>query len=717
MHIDKIEIGGFGKIKNREYVFGKGMNLVYGGNEAGKSTVQWFIRAMFYGLKSGRRTSGLPPAQKRFMPWDGTQYKGAVYYTLDDGTSFRAERDFEKNEVKIYDSSFNDISNYFEHGRDKQPLFANTQLGIDETGFVNTVFIGQAEVRPGPDGLANMAARLADMDNTGWDGLMFQRAEAALTDALKNRIGTERSRVQPLDRLEEELGKLEEERAVLIGKREQKESLMAELTKTKHQLTELEKWEQWLSELGKLIELRKNIDQGIKKEARLKEAAAGLEETEERIRSLQVSQNDSREGNEPVIQGTAAERKSDLSLNSGRVSARRHKSMPLSGIIVSVLCFAAALLSCALLAAGLLRGGFDEISRVSYIYLLFAAVFAAAGLYLPGKMRNKTERGEKPESSNASQKTSAPDYGSSLYEKRQALEELRQNQLNSASLISGERFTCAAEVRRALCSVQSENEKLSSTFQRKLEEADRFERPEGSFFSKGELDILVYDTDTAILESKWKTEYENVRRQLVETALRKRYCEGQLDEKTEELDRLQCVEEETVAVKEKITYLRNKASALKMALEVLTEAASEIRRTVEPELNRKMSRIIAGLTGSRYTDLRGGDNLKLRAVMPESGDVKDADVLSGGTADQMYLALRLAMSELITEGSESLPLVMDEVFAQYDDRRTELALKYLKKEYKKRQILIFTCKKREAELAWKIFGDEMNYVELENEIR
>jgi len=78
----------------------------------------------------------------------------------------------------------------------------------------------------------------------------------------------------------------------------------------------------------------------------------------------------------------------------------------------------------------------------------------------------------------------------------------------------------------------------------------------------------------------------------------------------------------------------------------------------------------------------------------------------------MYLALRLATAGMLTSGGESLPLVMDEVFSQFDDKRTELALKYLYSEHRSRQILLFTCKMREVELVREIYGNEMYFVEL-----
>jgi uncharacterized protein YhaN len=166
---------------------------------------------------------------------------------------------------------------------------------------------------------------------------------------------------------------------------------------------------------------------------------------------------------------------------------------------------------------------------------------------------------------------------------------------------------------------------------------------------------------------------------------------------------------------EKITYLKNKGNALRLALDVLTEAGAEIRSSLAPDVNRRMSGIISGLTAGKYSDLRGNDRLSLSAALPDSGGVRSVMSLSGGTEDQMYLALRLALSELLTVGGESLPLIFDEVFSQFDDRRTSLALQYLHNIYFGKQILIFTCKQREIELAREIYGDGMNLVGLEYE--
>ena len=61
---------------------------------------------------------------------------------------------------------------------------------------------------------------------------------------------------------------------------------------------------------------------------------------------------------------------------------------------------------------------------------------------------------------------------------------------------------------------------------------------------------------------------------------------------------------------------------------------------------------------------------------------------------------------------ESPPLLLDEVFSQYDDKRTAKTLEYLFKEYSDRQVILFTCKEKEVKTAVNITGGRLNVVRL-----
>ena len=88
MVIKRLGIKGFGRLEEFEIRLTGGINVIYGENESGKTTIQWFIKGMFYGLEGGReREDGSKPPLKRFEPWDGSQYGGFLEYVLEDGSA------------------------------------------------------------------------------------------------------------------------------------------------------------------------------------------------------------------------------------------------------------------------------------------------------------------------------------------------------------------------------------------------------------------------------------------------------------------------------------------------------------------------------------------------------------------------------------------------------------------------------------------------------
>ena len=74
----------------------------------------------------------------------------------------------------------------------------------------------------------------------------------------------------------------------------------------------------------------------------------------------------------------------------------------------------------------------------------------------------------------------------------------------------------------------------------------------------------------------------------------------------------------------------------------------------------------------------------------------EAALLSQGAADQLYLAVRLAISDMVLPAENAVPIVLDDALSSFDDQRCAAALDYLRKEAEKRQILLFTCHSREA---------------------
>lgn len=695
MHIDKLEIKGFGKLFDRTVFLKKGVNIIYGNNETGKTTLQWFIKGVLYGLKNTRQTRNEAiSAQKRFEPWDGGQYGGALEYTLDDGSSYRAERNFGSGVVKLFDSYFNDITSSFEIARDKTPMFAEQQLRMDETTFERTVLIRQLETRLDYDSTAALASKLANVSDSGYEDISFSKAEKALTEALKNNVGTGRTRVQPLDKLEARLKQLNLELISLQSRQEKGRSVREELQQIQNTCNAAEAEKRFLEHIGLLIDIRKALDSNLKKEAGLREALKNLREFEEALKETkeaeaQTGQKLTKDNRREASKAEDGLRRRTCSIQKRRRAAVVFLTM---GLLLSILLGYTAVIK------GILR-----MPQVLLILSLGAASLISISLVVLRKTRMNQD--ESPELSF----TSTERIKAARENEERALV---KNICNSASTLCERQINDASDVKQALADMNVKLEELSEKLEQGIAAAGTMECSGAGSFAVQDIHTLIYDNDSADLEEAWRDDKAKVKEVFLKASLQAKYYEGLLVNDLSDSDELQRVEEETVAVKEKIAYLKYKGKALKLAREVLQEAGLEIKRTFTPGFDCRMSAIIAGLTAGRYTDLRGGDSLTLKAVIPETGDIKDVLMLSGAAIDQMYLALRMAMAELLTSKGESLPLFMDEVFSQFDDGRTKAALKYLQNEYEKKQILIFTCKQREVELAYEIYGSSLNLVEL-----
>ncbi len=682
MRIERLEIKGFGKLKDVVITPGDGLNLLYGDNEAGKSTLQAFIFGMLYGLKNGRQTAGSLTPLRRYEPWDGGAYGGALVCSLDNGSTYRIERNFRTGTVKVFDDCYSDITGDFGIGRDKTPLIAERLLGMDEATFTRTVFIRQMELRLDEDDSAALAGRLANVASTGNDEVSFNKAEKAISDALKNSVGTGRTRIQPLDRLEARLAQLQEASGRLLGERERTFSAARELQDARERCSTLEAGEKYLEDIRKLIELRRTLDGYMKKEAVLKDTVRQLKEREAA---------GTRYTDGPGVGGTEVILRRSRSKGAGK------------GLKLLLLCVCAALVCfLTLFAVGL--AGVKPFLLPPLACGIGAFVSAVAGIIVLYGYKNVKFTKTEPVT------VLSPAYSAST-----EADMRKEMLLKEASLCCGKQLASTAAVEQELRGVTSGLEKLSMELETGIEAAAASEYDSQGYFNRGVLDAVLYDSDIAGLDEAWEAESKEVKRERLDASLKVKYCEGLLGGDREITDELAAVTEETIAVKEKITYLKSKGGALRLALEVLNEAGAEIRRNFAPDVNQRMSGILSGLTAGKYTDLRGNDRLSLGVALPDSGDVRSVQSLSGGTGDQVYLALRLALSGLLTVGGESLPLIFDEVFSQFDDRRTSLALQYLHNVYIGKQIFIFTCKQREIELVQEIYGDGMNLVRLEYE--
>ncbi len=187
---------------------------------------------------------------------------------------------------------------------------------------------------------------------------------------------------------------------------------------------------------------------------------------------------------------------------------------------------------------------------------------------------------------------------------------------------------------------------------------------------------------------------------LADLNLEEKYIEIQKSIKAPE-ENIENLEKRLSTQKQELKDAENYFESLQIALNAMEEAADELRRDFNPKLDLRASEIFKLLTDGAYHKIHIGKDYNI--VVNKNSGFYDCENFSSGTIDQAYLALRIAISEFISPDN-SVPLILDDAFIQYDDKRLEKVINFFK-EYansqKERQIILFTCHKNISELAMK----------------
>lgn len=149
--------------------------------------------------------------------------------------------------------------------------------------------------------------------------------------------------------------------------------------------------------------------------------------------------------------------------------------------------------------------------------------------------------------------------------------------------------------------------------------------------------------------------------------------------------------------------------SLNLALETLTELSAGMRKRIGSSLQNRMEEILGQITAGKYDRIFMDSEMKISLF--EGNRQVPLGHFSRGTVEQVYFALRMAVSETLCE--EPMPVLLDDVFAMYDEQRLEKTLAWLAK--REGQVIIFTCHRREEELLRKL-GIRTNVITLEESV-
>jgi len=282
--INNLKINGFGNLKNRDIELKKGINIVYGENEAGKSTLLKFIYCTLYGASRNKNGKDISDYEK-YMPWDSGEYSGKMEYELDNNEKYEVFREFGKKNPKIYNEQLEDISKTFHINKTKGIEFFYEQTKIDEDLFKSTVMVEQGESRLDKSTQNTLIQKITNLISTGADNISYKKAIDKINKKLLEEVGTERTIGKPKNLIQEKIKELELQKINI----EKNEEEIKYIEKEKLQLkTDIEKEE---NKNNLLKQIKTHKEQEKIEQEKIKTNEQMKQELEENISKLKQELN------------------------------------------------------------------------------------------------------------------------------------------------------------------------------------------------------------------------------------------------------------------------------------------------------------------------------------------------------------------------------------------------------------------------------------------
>ena len=629
MILEKLYIDGFGKFSDYSLNFSPSIQILYGENEAGKSTIHAFIQAMLYGIPKG---ASKKEVFFQYRPFSKALGFGGSLTFSHQGKSYCVQRDFlQGGEAHI--TILPQGEKLFEGESFLQSVLSPFSL----ESFKNTVSIRQLKSSTEREMVYELQAMLSNFQESGSVELNPQAA---------------------LDYLEQEEARLTEKMIPDATKRYS--GLLGEVKNTRRSLSLLEAEEAQSSE-------EKSLKGSAPEEAMIEET--DREETLELQRKVAKIEETREEWNRlsSLLEKEGLSNKEELLLEQEKMlqylsHEQEEKELGKSSIFLYplfcffALCFAVLTTLSFLYAytsVALPRFPFFSMGFSAYLYPFFCAFLLFLLLALSQRrIFTQQQRWVKQEKREFEEILAKRNISTFLQFQNSSKEELREE---------GSSYTQAKVLQyyNTLLEKWGEKEELEKSLAL-LEESYQKEK------------LLWLETS---YKEKQKEQWEELLRQY-----------GILQNKAD-LIRPSLEENEK---------LQEKREAILEAKERIRQIAGEIRKSFAFHLNEDCGKALSEITGGRYDSLWIDEQLHIYVNAKEG--FFPLEQASTGTIDQLYLALRLSMALLLQrENRDLLPLLFDDSFAMYDEKRLAASIGYLKKAYPA-QILLFTCHHREEKI-------------------
>ncbi len=248
MKIENIKVNSYGILKEKEVNLKDNLNIIYGKNESGKSTLLNYMKNIFYGISKNKNGKEISDYEK-YKPWIGEEFSGKIKYRLDNGMNYEIYRDFTKKNAKLFDENLEEISNQYKIDKKDGSQFFYDQTNVDEKMYLSTIMTPQQEVVLERSTQNVLVQKIANLAGTGEDNVSFQKAMDKLNKRLVEEVGTSRTQDRPLNLIQKRMKEIETVLKTELCYTENKQNLVSNKNEI---LEELEKERNRNNELKKL---------------------------------------------------------------------------------------------------------------------------------------------------------------------------------------------------------------------------------------------------------------------------------------------------------------------------------------------------------------------------------------------------------------------------------------------------------------------------------
>lgn len=696
--IKKLELIHFGKFRDFCVDLENGQNRFQEANEWGKSTLTDFIIYMLYGFKKTTKKSVTLEDNllKKYLPWDDDSHIFGAMELEKDGKHIRIERKTLASgrvSLKVCDAGGNDLD-ILEPGL--------VLFGVDCETFMRTFLVRQTDIVF--DGTGDIETALKNLVTTGDEQTSFDAALKIITDK-KNKFqhGERRSgRIFDLPRL---ITDKKLERSSLSGRKDTLLQSLLEYNGLKEKLNSVEKTEKELeskraacvgNDAKKLVLRAEQLM--AEREAYAKKLAGGetavteddIKYATEIFNKREVADTYFKNAKSQMDTAEAELEKSKEKLigleyvaeNEAEIVSHLAKKpklntpLMIAGIAIALLCAVLSAVLTPFFAVGVFIG--IALISASFIKIKPKPILDKTNEQLKADLEcyrqtmAEIESGKKAlDSAKAELDRQTVAFG---YAEGEVVKQKEKYKINELSELS----TLLAESKNADM-LRAHIERLDGELTALLSDKTLDDYKELAKNSDGS-DLGVLDLDRMSMKlSEQKSELA-----LSISALSRAHIECDAV-----LEKINDLTVEIKALETELFDAEYQNGVLGIARDVLSEAYGKINSVYSPIISQKISPYLSALTGGKYVDAVLDRQFNIRVKY--KGEYKELGFFSRGTADCVYLAVRLAMAEIL-EGQSRLPLILDDPFWSFDSDRLKYANDLINELAKTRQILVFCAK-------------------------